>query len=185
MLRRLDRSLVPDFFALHSDANDNGWCHCVAWWVPTWDGWSDRTAEENRRLREDLFERGEFDGYLHYEGERPVGWCQVGRRDRLEKLVGQFGLTPDPEVWAVSCVLVAPSARGTGVARAMLSGVLEDLRARGVRRVQAYPKRGESTDPGEQWRGPARLFEELGFRPVPGARTIVELVLSQDPDGSP
>ncbi len=53
---RFDTSRREDFFRLHSDANEAGWCQCVAWWVPSWDGWADRTAEENRRLRDELQE---------------------------------------------------------------------------------------------------------------------------------
>ena len=81
-----DASRREDFFAVHSEINDCGWCSCVAWWVPTWDGWGNRTASENRELRESLCERGEYDGYLLYLDGAPVGWCQVGPRDRLEKL---------------------------------------------------------------------------------------------------
>jgi GNAT superfamily N-acetyltransferase len=147
-------------------ACDGGWCQCVAWWVPTWDGWGDRTAEANRALRDALFARGEHDGYLALQAGRALGWCQVGPRDRLHKLVAQHGLEPDPEVWAVTCFKVLPEARGQGVARALLASVLTDLQRRGVRRVQAFPRAGEGHDASEVWTGPVRLFEGAGFRPV-------------------
>ena len=104
-VRRLTAELVDDFFRLHSEENGCGWCCCVAWWVPTWEGWGDRSANENRALREKLFKQGEYDGYLLYVDDEPVGWCQVGPRDRLEKLVGQFSLAPDPSAWAITCFL--------------------------------------------------------------------------------
>jgi GNAT superfamily N-acetyltransferase len=147
---------------------DGGWCQCVAWWVPSWEGWGDRSAADNLALRERLFARGEHDGYLALHRGRPVGWCQVGLRDRLEKLRAEHGLEPDPEAWAVSCFKVVPEARGQGVARALLAGVLADLRGRGVRRVQAFPRAGEALDPGEVWTGPRRLFEGAGFTRLSG-----------------
>jgi GNAT superfamily N-acetyltransferase len=154
------------FFALHSEANGCGWCRCVAWWVESWDGWGERTAEENTCLREALFDRGQYDGYLAFAGERAVGWCQVGPRDRLEKLVGQFGLTRDPDVYAVTCFLVAPSHRRQGLTRRLLASVLDDLRTRGVQRVEAFPKRGDDLEAGELWTGPRAVFEAAGFQVV-------------------
>lgn len=162
-VHRLDESRRSDFFRVHSEAAGGGWCHCVAWWTPTWEGWGDRTAEENRRLRADLFDRGEYDGYLLYFDGNPVGWCQVGPRDRLEKLARQYGLAADPAAWAITCFLIAPSHRRQSLARQLLIAVLEDLRARGIRRVEAFPKRGENLETGDLWTGPESLFLSAGF----------------------
>ncbi|MBA2358573.1 MAG: GNAT family N-acetyltransferase [Actinobacteria bacterium] len=71
----------------------------------------------------------------------------------------QYGLRPDDGTWAISCLLVAPAQRGRGVARAVLRAVLEDLRALGVRRVEAFPRLG-TDDP---WTGPESLFRTAGF----------------------
>jgi ribosomal protein S18 acetylase RimI-like enzyme len=159
----MDASRRADFFRLHSAERGGGWCFCVAWWVPTWDGWGERTAEENRRLRESLFDRGELDGYLAYEGDAPVGWCQVGPRDRLVKLARQMRLEPEPAAVAISCFHVAPAHRRRGVARRMLDEVLRDLRARGVRRVEAFPRRGADLPEDDLWTGPEALFCAAGF----------------------
>jgi GNAT superfamily N-acetyltransferase len=156
----LDR--LGDFRALHSDENGAGWCRCVAWWVPTWDGWGERTASENAELRERLCADGELDGLLAYDGAGTVGWCQIGQRDRLTKLVEQLGLDPDPGVWAVTCFLVAPRVRRQGVAAALLQGAIGAARAAGASRLEGYPRRG-AEGPGEQWTGPAELFLSAGF----------------------
>lgn len=184
-LRRMDAGDATrraDFLRLHSEENGCAWCRCVAWWVPTWDGWGERSAEENLALREELFDRGEHDGYLLYEGDEPVAWCQVGPRDRLAKLARQFERPPEPGVQAVTCFLVAPRARGRGAARAMLEGVLADLRARasaeGIRAVEGFPRCAENArDPLELWNGPESLFRSLGFAAVAqvGERRVVRL----------
>lgn len=154
-----------DFDAVHCDENAAGWCRCVAWWVGTWDGWSERTAAENAALRHELCGRGEYDGLLAYAGETPVGWCQVGQRDRLAKLVTQLELEPDASVWAVTCFLVTRPHRGHGVARALLDGAVALARVHGAARIEGYP-RASGDDPGEHWTGPARLFAAAGFRPI-------------------
>ena len=163
---RFDASCREDFFRVHSDANEAGWCQCVAWWVPTWDGWGDRTAEANRRLRDELLDRGEYDGYLLYVDGVPAGWCQVGPRDRLAKLARQYRLEPDPTTWALSCIMIAPAWRGKGLAAFLVQEVLRDLRARGVRRVEAYPKRGEGLEAADVWTGPEPLWRSAGFQVV-------------------
>jgi len=90
----LDTSRREDFYRVHSESHGCGWCNCVAWWVPTWEEWGERTADLNRALREELFSGRQYDGYLLYAEDRPVGWCQCGPRDRLPKLVQQFELQP-------------------------------------------------------------------------------------------
>lgn len=162
-VRPFEESLRADFFRLHSPDNDAGWCFCVAWWVPTWEGWGDRTADENRALREALCEDGQHDGYLLYVDGEPAGWCQAGPRDRLRKLVRQLDLRPDREVWAISCFLIAPAYRRRGMAAAMLGGVLDDLRRRGIRRVEVFPKRGADLAADDLWNGPEAMFIAAGF----------------------
>ncbi len=164
-VERLDPEREPDFRRVHDDEHGLGWCHCVAWWTEDWERWGERTAEENRALREDLFRRGEHDGYLAYREDRPVGWCQVGRRDRLTKLVREAGLEPDEGAWAITCFAVVPAERRRGVARGLLAHALADLDGRGVPRVEAFP-RTEEGEAGELWTGPAALFRSFGFRCV-------------------
>jgi GNAT superfamily N-acetyltransferase len=163
-VRRFEPSRRDDFFGIHCDANGAGHCFCVAWWVPTWDGWARRTAGENRDLRERLLQLGEYDGYLLYADGVPAMWAQVGPRDRLTKVTTQFGLAPDPHTWAISCFQSAPSHRRRGLASRLLDEILRDLPGRGARRVEAYPKRGEDLEPDDLWNGPESMFRAAGFR---------------------
>jgi GNAT superfamily N-acetyltransferase len=130
--------------------------------VPTWDGWGERAAAQNAALRESLCEAGEYDGMLAYTDDEPVGWCQVGPRDRLTKLVAQLELDPDPDVWAVTCFLVAARRRRQGIASALLQAAVSAAREAGASRLEAYP-RLETGEPGEMWTGPRSLFLDAGF----------------------
>jgi RimJ/RimL family protein N-acetyltransferase len=165
-LRRFDATCRADFFYLHGPAHAADRCYCVAWWVPTWQGWGERTAEQNRTLREHLCDRGEYDGYLLHRGDQPVGWCQMGQRDRLSKLVQQFGLPPNPAAWAITCFFIVPAYRRRGLALRTLALVLADLRSRGIQRVEAFPKRGVDLDAGDLWNGPETIFRAAGFAVV-------------------
>ena len=163
-VKRLDAYRIADFRTVHSAAHGCEWCQCVAWWTPSWDGWPERTLEQNRSLREALFARGEFDGYLLYEGGHPVGWCQVGAAERLAKLCRTYRISPDPGTVAISCFLLAPGARGRGLAHALLRGVLDDLSARGCTHVLAFPRRGSGLPADDVWTGPEQLYLHAGFR---------------------
>ena len=46
----------------------------------------------------------------------------------------------------------------------MLDAVLTELRALGIERVEAFPKRSEGEDPGEFWTGPESMYLAAGFR---------------------
>lgn len=166
---QLSAETVDDFFQLHSIEYGCGWCYCVAWWTPSWQGWGERTAEDNYNLRMELFNQGHYDGYLAYVGGEPVGWCQAGRRNRLEKLNDQFDLqesASDSEIWSITCFLVSPEWRRKRVAATMLGKVLDDLRKRGVTTVEAYPKRGEDQDELDLWNGAEAMYLQAGFEVI-------------------
>ena len=179
-VHRFDPARRADFFRLHSAAHEAGWCFCTAWWVPNWEGWGERTADENRALREELLQRDEYDGYLLYVEGEPAGWCQVGPRDRLQKIVRQFDLPPAPATWAITCFLIAPAWRGQGLASELLQAVLADLGTRGARRVEAFPRRGAELDALDLWNGPEGMFLRAGFRVVreDAARPVLALDLT-------
>lgn len=160
---RMDGSRIDDFYRVHHPDRGTGWCYCVAWWVETWEGWGDRSDEVNRQLRDRLFGEDHYDGYLLYLDGEPAGWCQCGIRDRLAKLVRQFGLEPSPKTWAITCFVVLPEYRGRGLAHRFLAGILDDLEVRGIRHVQAFPKRKTGLSAGEVWTGPEALFRGANF----------------------
>lgn len=167
-VRPLDRDRVADFQVLHAKSDDGGWCQCVAWWVPTWDGWSERTREQNGGLREKLFACGQYDGYLLYEGELPVGWMQVGHVGRLPKLWDAYRLEEldvSATDLAISCVFLDPNVRGRGWLHVFLRSVLDAL-AGGRGQVLAFPRRVEGAEAGEVWTGPESAFRAAGFRVI-------------------
>jgi ribosomal protein S18 acetylase RimI-like enzyme len=164
-IHRLSAANENDFARIHCDATGNGWCQCVAWWVPSWDGWGERTPAENLELRQKLLKDSVHDGYfVHLNGEL-AGWVQAWKRDAFPKLAAQFGVTSDDDAWMIGCVLILPGFRGKGVAREALRLIVDDLRLRGARSIDAFPKRG-AADAGELWNGPESTYAHLGFAVV-------------------
>jgi len=178
-VKRLSPDLKPDFYRVHNDSSCGGWCFCAAWYISDWEGFGDRTAAQNRQVREDLFAKGILDGYLVYMEGNPVGWCQVGPRDNLPKLTEQFLLEPDPTIWAISCMALAPNVQGKGFAHEIIKLILDDLRQQGIKRVQAFPKNGENLSKETIWTGPISVFLKNGFKVLKtkGHRPVLEIKL--------
>jgi GNAT superfamily N-acetyltransferase len=162
-VQRLSRSNLSEFARIHDGAHSL--CQCVAWWVPTWDGWAQRTQQQNSDLRAQLFADHVFDGYLIYRDDVLAGWCQAWKRDAFAKIATQFGTAPDNRAWMIGCLLTLPDFRNQGVAKTALRSIMPDLKARGALTVDAYPKRG-ACDEGELWNGPESTYLELGFEIV-------------------
>jgi GNAT superfamily N-acetyltransferase len=98
------------------------------------------TREANRLAARRMIEQGQMRGLLAYAGETPVGWCHF---DRLANLPGAPVFYPelaskDGESAAIVCFTVAQGWRGQGIAAALLKKALEDLKASGVKGVEAY-----------------------------------------------
>ncbi len=162
-IKRLSRESEIEFAYIHRA--EHGWCQCVAWWAPSWDGWSERTSEQNGALRRKLFASGVHDGYLIYADTAQAGWCQAWKRDAFVKLAAQFNVSSHEDAWMIGCLLILPAFRQMGVARNALELIVSDLRLRGARTIDAYPKRG-ACDEGELWNGPESTYLRLGFVPV-------------------
>lgn len=162
-LSRLSREVKDDFYKVHRAGEYGEFCLCGFWWMENVNNWDKRTEEEACVQREALFARGIEDGYLLYQNEEPVGWCQACQRDQLPHLVNKFHFLPEPETWCISCFMIIPSQRGKGLAHQFLDAVLKDLKQRGVKKVQAYPKSEPGLSANDVWTGPQALFLKAGF----------------------
>lgn len=174
-------AVTEDLFArVHDNEVGEGWCHCTAWWVDTWDGFPERSAVENQALRQNINAGEDHDGFILLAAGEPIGWCQVTNRSRLPMLKVRYGPAPDDEVFAITCWVLHPEHRGKGLAHLYLDLILTDLRLRGVTRVQAFPHCGDDLEAGQVWTGPESLYLGKGFQEIVADRTwpVLELILS-------
>lgn len=165
-IKCLSQELKQDFYRVHNNDCCGAWCFCAAWYIPTWEGFNDRSGEQNKQVRDDLFAKGIYDGYLVYEEGIPSGWVQVGPRDRFVKLLEQFSLTLDPKVWAITCMTLSPKLQGKGLSHKIIRLILADLQVLGIKKVQAFPKVGEGLSKETIWTGPLAVFKKAGFKVI-------------------
>ena len=154
-----------DLVALFGSRGACGGCWCMAWRLPPKE-WKAGKGDRNRRALESQVGSGRPVGVLAYQGDEPVGWCSVSPRAAFDYLARSRVLKPldQREVWSVSCLFVAKTHRGRGVAVALLRGAASYARASGAAVIEGYPvvPRGRLPD-AFAWTGTLAAFERAGF----------------------
>ncbi len=135
----------------------------------TTQGWSRRSARQNREEKEHLVRAGKSHGVLVYDDdtEQPVGWCQFGPREELPRIERKRGYkdTGEDSLWRVTCFFIDKEHRRMGVAREALRAALEVMKRMGAKTVEAYPLEGRERYPSSfLWAGTKHLFSRFGFR---------------------
>lgn len=117
-----------------------------------------------------LCERDDPPGVVAYRDGVPVGWCNVGPRAEIPRLVHSTKIRPvdDLPVWSIVCVVVRGGHRKQGVAGQVIEGAVDYAASRGAPAVEAYP-----VDPGDArmdttmaFVGTRTMFERAGFEVV-------------------
>ena len=143
-------------------------------WCQAWRGRDDiaRQSGESRpaTLRRQIETDRPPPGFLAYIGHEVVGWSGVSVRTRTPRLMRSrtIPLVDDLPVWSIGCFLVRVGHRRRGVARALLSAVVEAAREAGAPAVEAYPidPLGRRANANFAFVGLASMFDAAGFRRV-------------------
>lgn len=123
--------------------------------------WLSRTAAQNRTCASQRIADGQMQGLLAYREGQVVGWCNAAPRALLHALDAEPVATPE-RVGTILCFLVAPSARGQGVATALLNAACEYLMRQGLQSVEANP-RPSAKGTAENHFGPLGMYLAAGF----------------------
>ncbi|MDA4128585.1 MAG: GNAT family N-acetyltransferase [Thaumarchaeota archaeon] len=167
--RELSSRTWLDFEKLFEE-NRGVWGGCWCMFYHLTEGWSKRTALQNKSDKKQLVRVGKSHGVLVYCGDDPVGWCQFGPKEELPRIDKKKGYAaPKGNFWRITCFFVDRRHRSLGVARRALLGAIESARKAGGDGLEAYPVitgRGKKTSSSFLWSGTSGLFEEAGFTKV-------------------
>ena len=116
-----------------------------------------------------LARRRRAPGLLAFEGDEPVGWIAIAPRTEYRR-IEQSRATPrvdDVNVWVIPCITVRPSARGRGIALALIRQAVRYAKKWGAPAVEAYPRAGNArTKDDNAFFGTEPLFRRAGFSVV-------------------
>lgn len=185
----------PDVERLFGVRGEPSRCWC-RFFALTGTEWSASTPEQRKVQLRAKFDGGSpAPGVLAFRGGTPVGWCAVEPRGCYPRILRSKvlataapGAVRDPggqQLWSVSCFVVSPGQRRTGVARALLAAAVEHAFAHGATVVEGYPvdpAQRPKAGPADLYHGTLGLFLAAGFEVVSGAvpgRAVVRLAAPQ------
>jgi GNAT superfamily N-acetyltransferase len=126
----------------------------------------------NQRRRDamtTLARRRRAPGLLAFEGDEAAGWIAIAPRTELGR-ISTSRATPrvdDEHVWVIPCVTVRKTARGRGIALALIRAAVAYATENGAPAVEAYPRAGATrTGDDNAYFGTEPLFRRAGFRVV-------------------
>ena len=155
-----------DLAALFQEGGDPKWCWCQFYRERGLD-WSNSTATTNRDRLRRLTDDGPPPGLVAYAGGRAVGWVSLAPRTDFGRLTHAKVLAPvdDQPVWSIVCFVVSRTARGRGVAKALLDGAIDWARSQGATILEAYPSdvQGRKVPAANLYHGSLTMFEAAGF----------------------
>ncbi|MBK1812144.1 GNAT family N-acetyltransferase [Clostridium sp. YIM B02505] len=128
--------------------------------------WMKRTGEENRTYALDKIKDGTMKGYLAFDGDKCIGWCNandVHKFVRIEKDLEH--IVKDNKVGSIICFVIHQEYRGQGIARLLLRRAVDDFKDQGFDAVITVPVENTET-PEKQYRGALNMYKELGFKEV-------------------
>jgi Acetyltransferase (GNAT) family len=144
-IRPLTPDLWPALEDLFGKSGASNGCWCMYWRLGG--AYRDAPRGANREALRQIVERGSPPGLLAFDGDLPVGWCQLTPRDALPWLdhMWWFARVDAEPVWSISCFFVRRGYRRQRVMTQLILG-FEDRKAcegAGARRLSYRHERTE------------------------------------------
>jgi GNAT superfamily N-acetyltransferase len=137
------RPLTAEYWTALEDlfgrAGASNGCWCMYWRLGP--RYRERPRERNRADRRRLAAAGHPPGLLAFDGDLPVGWCELAPRAQLFWLAHARYLAPvdDLPVWAVPCFYVRRTHRGRGITGELIDAAIRHATSAGAPALEAYP----------------------------------------------
>lgn len=172
IFKKLSPDLCTDFMyyfdhVAFTDNKEFSMCYCLESHVTKQEDEALSSKESRRAKAIELINCGIMQGYLLYEDNKVIGWCNTGDKASYCAVMDEEHTTVDlknHKVKVIYCIEIAPAYRGKGLAHLIVDKVCEDAKAEGYEFVEGYPFLDR--DFAYQYHGPIRLFEKHSFERV-------------------
>lgn len=161
-----------DFFdhRAFTDDNPNGPCYCTS---PNQEEGEIKAMVSEfksfgvkatlRRYAAEMLDQNKIHGYLAYDGDQAIGWCNAADIESYAGFVPAFArdITCGKTI-SIVCFEIAPEYRGKGIASAFIERVCSDAKSNGYAAVEGYAKLSDQRNDFD-FQGPYRLYQKAGF----------------------
>lgn len=164
-----------DFFdnRAFTDDNPNGPCYCTS---PNQDEETIKKMVRKfkifgvkktlRKYAVKMLKENIIQGYLAFDGDRSVAWCNAADIKSYKGFVPQFAKDNIcGKTISIVCFEIAPAYRGIGIASAFIDRICKDAKEKGYVAVEGYAKLIEGRDEYD-FQGPMQLYKKAGFKEV-------------------
>lgn len=162
-------SIFTEYFEKLDFGHEPHWATCFCRFYHTncsSEKWHKRTGEENRLEAIEQIKAGNMKGYLAFDGDKCIGWCNANNVSRYIRLEDDIKhIVTGKKVGCVICFVIHPEYRKQGVARLLLKQAVEDFKLQGFDAVLAIPV-DIKDKPESLYRGTINMYRELGFREI-------------------
>ena len=161
-----------DFFdhRAFTDNNPNGPCYCTS---PNQDEETIRkmvsefkysgVKDTIRKYAVEMLNKNQIQGYLAYDGELSIGWCNAADMESYAGFVPEFARNNTcGKTISIVCLEIAPEYRGMGIASAFIDRICREGKMKGYSAVEGYPKISEKYNTFD-YQGSVLLYQNNGF----------------------
>lgn len=119
--------------------------------------------ETLRKYAAEMLDRNKIHGYLAYDGDQSIGWCNAADIESYAGFVPAFARNiACGKTISIVCFEIAPAYRGKGIASAFINRVCSDAKANGYAAVEGYASLSDRRNDFD-FQGPYRLYQKAGF----------------------
>ena len=168
IIKTLKPELLDDFLYFFDEkafVDNPNWasCYCQFYhFAGLRKEWSKRTREQNRESSIELIKSGKMKGFLAYENETPVGWCNSNSKINYSFIPFKENLDNQLKIASIVCFLIDPSYRQKGIARMLLQKLCQYYKDKNYDFIESYPVKGDKSD-AHNYHGPHSLYLSEGF----------------------
>ncbi len=164
-VKRLTTVLIDQYLKFFDDiafCDNPEWsqCYCCYNYI------TDDSVVDTRELCQELIRKEKLKGFLAFENDIPVGWCNCDVITNYPKIM----MNPNADklsddTVAVVCFTIDPNKRRKGIATKLLEEAMQFYKSKGFKWIEASSMKNSLLE-SENYIGPKNLYDKKGFEVV-------------------
>ena len=117
----------------------------------------------SREIAINLIKNFEMQGYLAYNNDLVVGWCNVNDKNVYKPIHGDLPWDDserNDKIKSIMCFCISPKFRNKGIASLILEKICKDASIENYKYIEAYPFIKEEWT---KYTGPLNMYKKNGF----------------------